>query len=207
MTASASSPLQPAHKLPEETRIDGPYWKRAAVLLGVGIVAVSLLTPSAAWAKACCEGAASTPSYSFPTAVKGTTLAAPPPEAVSPSCFALIASISKACSQIHPVRMLADHLCHLIRISYKCGAICLCLYPWFWTGDAGLAEFILHFDKHLSAIIAEHGKATYAILFAIVFAETGFVLTPFLPGKFLSLAESIHHHDVDAVCMVIVMLL
>ena len=42
---------------------------------------------------------------------------------------------------------------------------------------------MLHLDKHLSAIIAEHGKATYAILFAIVFAETGFVLTPFLPGE------------------------
>ena len=47
---------------------------------------------------------------------------------------------------------------------------------------AGLTNFVLHLDKHLSAIIAEHGAATYAILFAIVFAETGFVLTPFLPG-------------------------
>lgn len=50
------------------------------------------------------------------------------------------------------------------------------------TAVAGLTDFVLHLDKHLSAIIAEHGKATYAILFAIVFAETGFVLTPFLPG-------------------------
>ena len=48
--------------------------------------------------------------------------------------------------------------------------------------NAGLTGFVLHLDKHLSAIIAEHGRATYAILFAIVFAETGFVLTPFLPG-------------------------
>lgn len=48
---------------------------------------------------------------------------------------------------------------------------------------AGLLSFILHLDKHLSAIIARHGQATYAILFAIVFAETGFVLTPFLPGE------------------------
>ena len=49
--------------------------------------------------------------------------------------------------------------------------------------NAGLTDFVLHLDKHLSAITAEHGKATYAILFAIVFAETGFVLTPFLPGE------------------------
>ena len=49
--------------------------------------------------------------------------------------------------------------------------------------DAGLTDFVVHLDKHLSAIIAKHGKATYAILFAIVFAETGFVLTPFLPGE------------------------
>ena len=49
----------------------------------------------------------------------------------------------------------------------------------------GLLSFILHLDKHLSAIIARHGQATYGILFAIVFAETGLVLTPFLPGKVL----------------------
>ena len=46
----------------------------------------------------------------------------------------------------------------------------------------GLLSFVLHLDKHLSAIIARHGQATYGILFAIVFAETGLVLTPFLPG-------------------------
>lgn len=50
------------------------------------------------------------------------------------------------------------------------------------TSVAGLLSFILHLDKHLVDIIAKHGKATYAILFAIVFCETGLVLTPFLPG-------------------------
>lgn len=50
------------------------------------------------------------------------------------------------------------------------------------TASAGLLSFVLHLDKHLSEIIARHGAATYGILFAIVFAETGFVLTPFLPG-------------------------
>ncbi len=38
---------------------------------------------------------------------------------------------------------------------------------------AGLVSFALHLDKHLGALIAEHGTSTYAILFAIVFAETG----------------------------------
>ena len=50
------------------------------------------------------------------------------------------------------------------------------------AASAGLLSFVLHLDKHLSEIIARHGAATYGILFAIVFAETGFVLTPFLPG-------------------------
>ena len=51
-----------------------------------------------------------------------------------------------------------------------------------------LLSFVLHLDKHLGAIIARHGAATYAILFGIVFAETGFVLTPFLPGDSLLFA-------------------
>ena len=51
---------------------------------------------------------------------------------------------------------------------------------------AGLLDFALHLDKHLGQIIAAHGQATYAVLFAIVFAETGFVLTPFLPGDTLT---------------------
>ncbi|EIE23211.1 hypothetical protein COCSUDRAFT_23829, partial [Coccomyxa subellipsoidea C-169] len=52
----------------------------------------------------------------------------------------------------------------------------------------GLLDFALHLDKHLSAIIVKHGRATYAILWAIVFAETGLVLTPFLPGDSLLFA-------------------
>ena len=73
----------------------------------------------------------------------------------------------------------------------------------------GLVDFLLHLDHHLGEhrrqqtvpmpwtpralltlccsasgqIIARNGNATYAILFGIVFAETGFVLTPFLPGE------------------------
>eukprot|EP00882_Tetradesmus_deserticola_P015162 GHRQ01016146.1.p1 GENE.GHRQ01016146.1~~GHRQ01016146.1.p1 ORF type:complete len:264 (+),score=146.71 GHRQ01016146.1:152-943(+) len=49
-------------------------------------------------------------------------------------------------------------------------------------------SFILHLDKHLSAMIQQHGTATYAILWAIVFCETGLVLTPFLPGDSLLFA-------------------
>lgn len=53
---------------------------------------------------------------------------------------------------------------------------------------SGLLSFVLHLDKHMSAMITEHGNAVYGILFAIVFAETGLVLTPFLPGDSLLFA-------------------
>ena len=46
-------------------------------------------------------------------------------------------------------------------------------------------SFVLHMDKHLANIFAENGIAAYGILFAIIFAETGFVVTPFLPGDSL----------------------
>jgi len=49
-------------------------------------------------------------------------------------------------------------------------------------------SFILHLDKHLSAMIQQHGTTTYAILWTIVFCETGLVLTPFLPGDSLLFA-------------------
>eukprot|EP00746_Dinoflagellata_sp_MGD_P036307 gnl/MRDRNA2_/MRDRNA2_18708_c0_seq1.p1 gnl/MRDRNA2_/MRDRNA2_18708_c0~~gnl/MRDRNA2_/MRDRNA2_18708_c0_seq1.p1 ORF type:complete len:362 (-),score=46.53 gnl/MRDRNA2_/MRDRNA2_18708_c0_seq1:114-1199(-) len=53
---------------------------------------------------------------------------------------------------------------------------------------SSLLSFILHLDKHLAGIIAQHGSWTYALLFAIVFAETGLVVTPFLPGDSLLFA-------------------
>lgn len=52
----------------------------------------------------------------------------------------------------------------------------------------GLINFILHIDVHLAELTATYGALTYGILFAIVFAETGFVVTPFLPGDSLLFA-------------------
>jgi len=51
-----------------------------------------------------------------------------------------------------------------------------------------LIDFILHIDTHLSAIIKDYQGWTYLILFVIIFAETGFVVTPFLPGDSLLFA-------------------
>ena len=53
---------------------------------------------------------------------------------------------------------------------------------------AGLIDFILHIDVHLEQLIAAYGIITYAILFIIIFVETGLVLTPFLPGDSLLFA-------------------
>jgi membrane-associated protein len=51
-----------------------------------------------------------------------------------------------------------------------------------------MIDFVLHFDKHLLEFVAQYGSWVYAILFTIVFAETGFVVTPFLPGDSLLFA-------------------
>ncbi|HKJ28271.1 MAG TPA: DedA family protein [Anaerolineales bacterium] len=53
-----------------------------------------------------------------------------------------------------------------------------------------LVDFIIHIDVHLEAIITDYGTWTYIILFGIVFAETGFVVTPFLPGDSLIFAAA-----------------
>lgn len=49
-------------------------------------------------------------------------------------------------------------------------------------------DLFLHLDKHLSVLIQQYGTSTYAILFLIVFCETGLVVTPFLPGDSLLFA-------------------
>jgi membrane-associated protein len=48
-----------------------------------------------------------------------------------------------------------------------------------------LLDIVLHLDAHLLKLVAEYGIWIYAILFAIIFSETGFVVTPFLPGDSL----------------------
>jgi membrane-associated protein len=48
-----------------------------------------------------------------------------------------------------------------------------------------LLDIVLHLDTHLLNLVAEYGIWIYAILFAIIFSETGFVVTPFLPGDSL----------------------
>lgn len=52
----------------------------------------------------------------------------------------------------------------------------------------GAINFILHIDRHLSELSARYGAWIYAILFAIIFCETGLVITPFLPGDSLLFA-------------------
>lgn len=51
-----------------------------------------------------------------------------------------------------------------------------------------LVDFILHIDRHLAEIIAAYGAWTYAVIFAIIFVETGLVIMPFLPGDSLLFA-------------------
>ena len=56
------------------------------------------------------------------------------------------------------------------------------LFPQF---IAQFLDIVLHLDKHLALLVAEYGVWIYAILFLIVFCETGLVVTPFLPGDSL----------------------
>jgi len=51
-----------------------------------------------------------------------------------------------------------------------------------------LVDLFLHLDEHLAAVINQYGGWTYGILFAVIFMETGFVVTPFLPGDSLLFA-------------------
>jgi membrane-associated protein len=51
-----------------------------------------------------------------------------------------------------------------------------------------IVDIALHLDKYLSAVIQQYGLWTYAILFLIIFVETGFVVLPFLPGDSLLFA-------------------
>lgn len=48
-----------------------------------------------------------------------------------------------------------------------------------------LLDFILHVDRYLEAFVSQHGAWVYALLFVIIFVETGLVIMPFLPGDSL----------------------
>lgn len=52
-----------------------------------------------------------------------------------------------------------------------------------------IVEFFFHIDRHLSTVIQSCGAWSYGVLFAVVFAETGLVVTPFLPGDSLLFAS------------------
>ena len=51
-----------------------------------------------------------------------------------------------------------------------------------------MIDFVLHVDRHLREFVQAYGPWVYGLLFGIVFAETGFVVTPFLPGDSLLFA-------------------
>jgi membrane-associated protein len=50
---------------------------------------------------------------------------------------------------------------------------------------AGLLDIVLRLDVHLGMLVRDYGAWVYAILFAVIFSETGLVVTPFLPGDSL----------------------
>lgn len=52
------------------------------------------------------------------------------------------------------------------------------LLLWFW-------DLLVHLDRHLAALVTQYGPWIYALLFLIIFCETGLVVTPFLPGDSL----------------------
>jgi len=54
----------------------------------------------------------------------------------------------------------------------------------------GLIDFILHMEKYLDVLIQRYELWTYLILFVVIFMETGFVVTPFLPGDSLIFAAA-----------------
>ncbi len=74
-----------------------------------------------------------------------------------------------------------------------------------------LIDFILHIDVHLAELVAEYGVWVYAILFLILFCETGLVVTPFLPGDSLLFVAgalaSLETNNLNVHMMVVLMLI
>ncbi|MEJ8855480.1 DedA family protein [Variovorax robiniae] len=71
-----------------------------------------------------------------------------------------------------------------------------------------LVDFILHVDKHLEAFVIAYGPWVYALLFLIVFVETGVVVMPFLPGDSLLFIVGalcgVGHMDFGLACVVLI---
>ncbi len=71
-------------------------------------------------------------------------------------------------------------------------------------------DFILHLDVHLAALTAEYGVWIYAILFLVIFCETGLVVTPFLPGDSLLFVAgtiaAIGSNDINVHLLVVLMI-
>jgi len=61
-----------------------------------------------------------------------------------------------------------------------------------------ILDLFLHLDKHLGEVIKDYGTWTYALLFLIIFMETGLVVTPFLPGDSLLFAAGALAATTDA---------
>jgi membrane-associated protein len=71
-----------------------------------------------------------------------------------------------------------------------------------------IIDFFLHLDKHLAEILSKYGAWTYLILFLIVFAETGLVFTPFLPGdSLLFAAGALSGHEGSPLSLTVLFLL
>ncbi|KAA8996974.1 DedA family protein [Affinibrenneria salicis] len=74
-----------------------------------------------------------------------------------------------------------------------------------------IIDFILHIDVHLAELVAQYGVWIYAILFLILFCETGLVVTPFLPGDSLLFVAgalaALPTNDLDVHTMVLLMVL
>ncbi|MCK6786693.1 DedA family protein [Enterobacter roggenkampii] len=74
-----------------------------------------------------------------------------------------------------------------------------------------LIDFILHIDVHLAELVAQYGVWVYAILFLILFCETGLVVTPFLPGDSLLFVagalSALPTNDLNVHLMVVLMVI
>ena len=61
-----------------------------------------------------------------------------------------------------------------------------------------LWDLLVHLDRHLAALLQEYGTWIYALLFLIVFCETGLVVTPFLPGDSLLFRSEEHTSELQS---------